>query len=69
MTSEEAIAAFKGKLPVIDRGGGNEIEYLCISALIYRLDSDNKMRLSVELLDKSEHSVTISTPSRCRLKE
>lgn len=45
MTSEEAIAAFKEKVPVIGRSGGYEIEYLCISALIYRLDSDNKMRL------------------------
>ena len=69
MTSEEAIAAFKGKVPVIGRGGGYKIEYLCISALIYRLDSDNKMRLSVELLDKCKHAVTITTPAMVRLKE
>ena len=69
MTTEEAIAAFKAQSPVVSRNGGNDIEYLKISALIYRLTDDGKTKLSVELLDKCKHAVTITTPSMVKLKE
>lgn len=42
MTTEEAIAAFKAQVPVINKNGGYEIEYLYISALIYRLNQNKK---------------------------
>lgn len=68
MTDEEAKEAFKAQSPIICNVGTTEIEYLCISALIHRI-KNGKYAISLELLDKSEHSVTISTPSRCKLKE
>lgn len=69
MTTEEAITAFKEQSPVICCDGGQRIEYLKISALIYRLGNDGKMQLSLELLDKCKHAVAISSPSMVRLKE
>lgn len=68
MTTEEAKAAFKAQSPILCNIGGIEIEYLHISAIIYRI-KNGKYEMSLELFDKSKHSVTISTPSRCRLKE
>ena len=69
MTTEEAIAAFKAQIPVVSRNFGFDIEYLKISALIYRLNDEGKMQLTLELLDKCKHSVTITTPSMVKLKE
>lgn len=69
MTTEEAIAAFKAQVPVINKNGGYEIEYLYISALIYRLNQNKKMELSLELYDKCGHAVTITSPRMVRVKE
>lgn len=69
MTTEEAIAAFKTQAPVVSRNVGFDIEYLKISALIYRLNDEGKMQLTLELLDKCKHSVTITNPSMVKLKE
>ncbi len=69
MTTEEAIAAFKARSPVVSRNVGFDIEFLKISALIYRLNDEGKMQLTLELLDKCKHSVTITTPSMVKLKE
>lgn len=56
MTNEEAKAAFFSRLPV----KANDITYKRISAIIYRLDDNNKTIISAELLDKTERSVTIA---------
>lgn len=56
MTNEEAKAAFFSRLPVKAHG----ITYKRISAIIYRIDKDNKIIISAELLDKTERSVTIA---------
>lgn len=69
MTNKEAIAAFKAEVPVIDRRSGYDTEYLKISALIYRLNSNGEMTLTLELYDKCGHSVTISSPNMVRVKE
>lgn len=69
MTTEEAIAAFKAQVPVVSRNVGFDIEYLKISALIYRLNDEGKMQLTLKLLDKCKHAVTTTTPVMVRLKE
>lgn len=68
MTTEEAKAAFKAQTPILCNIGGTEIEYLHISAITYRI-KNGKYEMNLELFDKSKNSVTISTPSWCRLKE
>jgi hypothetical protein len=56
MTNEEAKQALIKRTPVIF----NNIEYLCISAIIYRYDKNNNLVISVELTDKCKRSVTIA---------
>lgn len=56
MTNTEAKTALFNRTPVTYNG----IEYLYISAIIYRVDSNNELIISAELLDKSKRSVTIA---------
>ncbi len=56
MTNSEAKEALKNRTPVIY----NNIEYLYISAIIYRYDENNNLVISAELADKCKHSVTIA---------
>lgn len=60
MTNDEVKKAWYEKKPV--HSGG--IDYLCVSALIYRITPNGEMIMSVELLDKNEHSVTIANPEK-----
>lgn len=59
MTGAEVKAAFMDGCPVSYSG----IEYLGISALIYRRGPD-EIYIQVELLDKTRNSVTIARPDR-----
>lgn len=54
MTSEEIKDALLKKYPVIAGG----IEYKCVTAVIYR-ESNGRITVSGELLDKHKNSVTI----------
>lgn len=56
MTNSEAKEALKKRTPVIY----NNIEYLYISAIIYRYDDNRNLVISAELADKCKHSVTIA---------
>ena len=56
MTNSEAKEALKNRTPVIY----NNIEYLYISAIIYRYDDNRNLVISAELVDKCKHSVTIA---------
>ena len=56
MTNSEAKEALKNRTPVIY----NNIEYLYISAIIYRYDDNYNLMISAELADKCKHSVTIA---------
>ena len=56
MTNAEAKEAIKNRTPVIY----NNIEYLYISAIIYRYDKSQNLVISAELADKCKHSVTIA---------
>lgn len=65
MTSEEAKKALHSRVPVVC----GEIEYKCISAIIYRYDKRGKLLVSAELLDKREQSVTIALIKDVKEKE
>ena len=56
MTNSEAKEALKNRTPVIY----NNIEYLYISAIIYRYDDNHNLNISAELADKCKHSVTFA---------
>ena len=56
MTNDEAKEALKNRTPVILNG----IEYLYISAIIYRYDKNRNLVISAELTDKNKRSVTIA---------
>lgn len=56
MTNEEAKTALFSKTPV-SYGG---INYAYISAIIYRVDKNNTLAISAEMLDKNQRSVTIA---------
>lgn len=56
MTNSEAKEALKKRTPVIY----NNIEYLYISAIIYRYDDNGNLVISAELADKCRHSVIIA---------
>lgn len=56
MTNNEAKIALKNRTPVVFNG----IEYLCISAIIYRYDKNKNLVISAELTDKNTRSVTIA---------
>lgn len=64
MTTNEAKAAFLEGVPVIHNG----IEYLHISALIYRRHKGAAI-LQLEMMDKSGHSVTVASPAKVERKE
>ncbi len=54
MTSEEIKDALLKKYPV----RAHDIEYACVTAVIYR-ESNGRIAVSGELLDKNKNSVTI----------
>jgi hypothetical protein len=56
MTNAEAKEALKNRTPVIY----NNIEYLYISAIIYRYDKNHNLVISAELTDKNKRSVIIA---------
>ena len=56
MTNDQAKTALIQRTPVTY----NNIEYLCISAIIYRYDENNNLLISAELTDKNKRSVTIA---------
>lgn len=65
MTNDEAKAAWKSGVPVIHRG----IEYVEVSALIYRIDRQTgKMSMQVELYDRCGHAVVITDPKLVEVK-
>ena len=65
MTSIEARDAMLKRLPVVSGG----ITYSRISAIIYRPDDNGNVKIFVELLDKNEHSVTITYPKDVTLSD
>ena len=56
MTNAEAKEALKKRTPVTF----NNVEYLYISAIIYRYDKNRNLVISAELTDKNKRSVTIA---------
>ena len=56
MTNDQAKTALFQRTPVTYNG----IDYLCISAIIYRCDENNNLIISAELTDKNKRSVTIA---------
>ena len=56
MTNEEAKTALFQRTPVRYNG----INYLYMSAIIYRTDPHNQLIISAEMLDKSNNSITIA---------
>lgn len=56
MTNTEAREAMLNRTPVIHGG----ITYSRISAIIYRPGDNRDVKVTVELLDKSGHSVSIA---------
>ena len=56
MTNNEAKIALQNRTPVVFNG----IEYLYISAIIYRYDKNHNLVISAELTDKNQRSVTIA---------
>lgn len=56
VTNEEIKEAMYAQTPVEYKG----IKYRCISAIIYRPGEETKTNITVELLDKCGHSVTIA---------
>lgn len=58
MTNIEAKDAMLNRTPV----NCNGITYSRISAIIYRPGDYGEVEVTVELLDKSGHSITITTP-------
>lgn len=57
-------AMFKG-LPVEYQ----DMEFLRISAIIYRADKTGKLWVQVELMDKNNNSVAIAAPEKVHLKQ
>ena len=56
MTNEEAKTALLERTPVCFQN----IEYLYISAIIYRVGKNNRLIISAELMDKTKRSITIA---------
>ena len=56
MTNEEAKTALFKRHPVVCNG----IEYLYVTAIIYRTDKNNNLAIYAEMLDKNKRSVTIA---------
>lgn len=62
MTSEELKSAFVAGTPVEHNG----IIYKRISALIYRANEKNELRVQVELEDKNTNSITIAESNQVK---
>ena len=45
----------------------NDIEYKCVSAVIYR-NEGGKLRIQAELLDRNANSVSIASPDKIKRK-
>lgn len=56
MNNDEAKTALFNRTPVTYNG----IEYLYISAITYRVNSNDELIISAELLDKNRRSVTVA---------
>jgi hypothetical protein len=56
MNNDEAKTALFRRTPVTYNG----IEYLCITAITYRVNTNGELIISAELLDKNRRSVTIA---------
>lgn len=68
MDNEELKSALLSGDPVVWKSAdGTEIEYKCVSAIVYRR-KNGRVDVSTELLDKCGRSVTICDPRRVRLK-
>ena len=65
MTKTEVRETFKQGCPVIYDG----IEYLCISAIIYRRGGPGGMYTRLELMDRNRRAVVIVDPERVTVKE
>ena len=61
----EVRETFKRGLPVIYDG----IEYLYISAIIYRRGGPGGMYTQLELMDRNRRDVVIASPERVTMKE
>lgn len=69
MTPIELKEALLNRRPVIHASPYmGEISYSRVSAVIYRVDEENKIVVSAELEDHCRHSVTITTPEQVRYK-
>ena len=55
MTNDEAKEAFRKRTPVYYNG----VQYLKITAIIYRYDNFGNLIVSAELLDRNRNSVVI----------
>ena len=64
MTNEELKNALLTKCPI----SWNGIDYSHVSAIIYRLDDKGKIKVSAELMDKNNHSVTIADAAKVTQK-
>lgn len=64
MTIEEAKQAFFAETPVVF----DKIEYVRISALIYKKKAGEAPRLMVELLDKNQRTTMTTVPERVQIK-
>lgn len=72
MTSEELKTALLNGRAVIYRApnsGGTELEYKCVSAVIYRADGMGGIRVTAEIEDKNGRSVVIVDPAKIRYKD
>lgn len=69
MTHDELKQALFNRRPVVHAVSGTETEYDHVSAIIYRLNKNQKLVVSAELSDKCGHSVSIVGPERVRYKE
>ena len=73
MTKEEAIKAFRARVPVmmmhrISAGERKDLEYDCISAVIMRYGKIGQEIIQVELMEKKANSISITTPEYVYLK-
>ncbi len=70
MTNDELKQALFNKRPVIhNKPPLGEIEYKCVSAIIYRVNKEGKLDISAELTDICGHSVSTADPAQLRYKE
>lgn len=70
MTNDELKQALFNKRPVIHNMPLlGEIEYKCVSAIIYRVNKQSKLDISAELTDICGHSVSTVDPALLRYKE